>query len=137
MPTRNFIGSSAAVNALAYSQVAGSNERLRIGVIGCGGQATDHMHTLGKIRDPENRDVLAVSDVFDNRAEQAAQLTGGKVVKDYRRILDNRDIDYVLIATPEHWHYQMIVDTIAAGKHLYCEKPMTTTAAQSKRGVEK
>jgi predicted dehydrogenase len=75
--------------------------------------------------------------VYDKRAEKAAQVTGGKVVKDYRRILDNHDIDYVLIATPEHWHYQMIVDAIGSGKHIYCEKPMTHTAAQSKKVVEK
>src|SRR6202162_2412377 len=136
MTRRNFIASSAAT-ALAYSQVTGSNERLRIGVIGCGGQATDHMHTLVKMRESDNCDVPAGSGVYAQRAEQAAQLTGGKVVKDYRHILDNHDIDYVLIATPEHWHYQMIVDAIASGKHIYCEKPMTHTAAQSKRVVEK
>jgi ornithine cyclodeaminase/alanine dehydrogenase-like protein (mu-crystallin family) len=60
MTRRNFIGSSAAATALAYSQINGSNERLRIGVIGCGGQATDHMHTLVKMRESDNCDVLAV-----------------------------------------------------------------------------
>src|ERR1700682_5863805 len=137
MTRRDFIGSSAAVTALAYSQVPGANERLRIGVIGCGGQATEHMQALVKMRESDNCDVLAVTDVYDKRAEQAAQLTGGKVVKDYRRILDNHEIHYVLIATPEHWHYQMIVDAASAGKHIYCEKPMTHTAAQSKVVVEK
>ena len=137
MTRRNFIASSTAATALAYSQINGANERLRIGVIGCGGQATDHMRTLVKMRESDNCEVLAVSDVYDKRAEQAAQLTGGKVVKDYRRILDNHDIDYVLIATPEHWHYQMTVDAIGAGKHIYCEKPMTHTAAQSKKVVER
>ena len=94
MTRRDFIASSAAATtALAYSQIPGANERLRIGVIGCGGQATEHMQTLVKMRQSDNFDILAVSDVFDKRAEQAAQLTGGKVVKDYRHILDNRDID--------------------------------------------
>jgi predicted dehydrogenase len=64
-------------------------------------------------------------------------LTGGKVMKDYRRLLENRDIDYVLIATPEHWHYQMIIDAIAAGKHVYTEKPMTLTIEQSHKVAEK
>ena len=125
------------MTALAYSQIPGSNDRLRIGVIGCGGQSNDHMRTLVKMRESDNCEIVAVSDVFDKRADLAAQLTGGKVVKDYRHILDNHDIDYVLIATPEHWHYQMTIDAANAGKHIYCEKPMTQTAAQAKKVVEK
>ena len=138
MTRRNFIASSAvAATALSYSKVLGANERLRIGVIGCGGQATDHMQTLVKMRESDNCEILAVCDIYDKRAQQAAKLTGGKIVKDYRRILDNADVDYVLIATPEHWHYQMILDAAAAKKHIYCEKPMTQTAPQSKKVVEK
>ncbi len=136
MTRRNFIASST-VTALSYSRVQGANERLRIGVIGCGSQATGHMRTLVKMRESDNCDVLAVSDVYDKRAEQAAKLTGAKIVKDYRRVLDDKDIDYVLIATPEHWHYQMIVDAAGASKHIYCEKPMTQTVPQSKKVVEK
>lgn len=133
---REFVAATAAT-ALSYSQLKGANERLRIGVIGCGGQATSHMQALVKMRDSDNCEVLAVCDVFDKRAEQAAQLTGGKIVKDYRRLLENKDIDYVLIATPEHWHFQMTMDAIAAGKHIYCEKPMTQTVEQSKRVIQK
>jgi len=110
---------------------------MRIGVIGCGGQGTAHMRTLVKMRDSDNIDVLNVCDIFTKRAEAAAQLTGGKVVKDYRRVLDNKDVDYVLIASPEHWHYQMTMDAIAAGKHIYCEKPMTYSIEQSRRVAER
>ena len=117
MTRRDFLASSA-VTALSYSQIQGANERLRIGVIGCGGQATGHMRALVRMRESDNCDVLAVCDVYDKRAEQAAKLTGAKIVKDYRRVLDDRDIDYVLIATPEHWHYQMTMDAAAAGKHI-------------------
>ena len=74
MTRREFVGTSAA-SALSYSQVIGANERLRIGVIGCGGQATEHMRNLVKMRDTDNCDVIAVCDVFDKRAEQAASLT--------------------------------------------------------------
>jgi predicted dehydrogenase len=95
------------------------------------------MRALVKMRESDNCDVLAVCDVFDKRAERAAQLTGGKIVKDYRKVLENPDLDYVLIATPEHWHYQMTLDAIGAGKHIYCEKPMTQTVEQSKRIVAK
>jgi predicted dehydrogenase len=131
---REFVAGSA-VTALSYAGVVGSNDRLRIGVIGCGGQAMGHMKALTGMKESDNCQITAVCDVFGKRAEQAAQLTGAKVIQDYRRVLDSPDVDYVLIATPEHWHYAMAMDAIAAGKHIYCEKPMTQTVEQSKRVV--
>ena len=125
------------MSARAYSQISGANERLRIGVIGCGGMATSHMRNLVKMRESDNIDVTAVCDLWDKRARQAAELTGGKIHKDYRAILDNKEIDYVLVATPEHWHYQITMDAADAGKHIYCEKPMTHTVEQSKKVVAK
>ena len=133
---RTFLAASAAVTAQSYGQIRGANERMRIGVIGCGNQATSHMRSLVRMRESDNLDIQNVCDIYAKRADAAAELTGGKVVKDYRRVLDNRDIDYVLIATPEHWHYQMTMDAIAAGKHIYCEKPMTYTIEQSRRVAE-
>jgi predicted dehydrogenase len=134
---RTFVAGATAITALSYAKIPGANERLRIGVIGCGGQAMGHMRALVEMRESGNCDVIAVCDVFDKRGEQAAALTGGKIVKDYRRMLDNSDVDYVLIATPEHWHFQMTLDAIAAHKHIYCEKPMTHTVEQSKKIVAK
>src|SRR4051812_36891810 len=133
MTRRDFVAAATVATARSYAQVAGAGERLRIGAIGCGAQGTAHLRTLVKMRDTDNVDVLNVCDAFTKRAEAAAQLTGGKIVKDYRRILDNKDIDYVLIASPAHWHYQMTMDALAAGKHIYCEKPMTYTIDQSRR----
>ena len=133
---RDFVATAAIATARGYAQVQGAGERMRIGVIGCGAQGTAHMRTLVKMREPDNLDILNVCDVYTKRAEAAAQLTGGKAVKDYRRLLDNRDIDYILIASPEHWHYRMTLDAIAAGKHIYCEKPMTYTIEQSRRVAE-
>ena len=127
----------AATTALAYSRVQGANNRLRIGVIGCGGMANGHMRNLLKMREADNVEVIAVCDVYDNRLDEAAELTGGKPYKDYRALLDNRDVDYVLIATPEHWHYRQTLDAADAGKHIYCEKPMTQHVRQAKAVVEK
>ena len=87
------------------------------------------------MKDSDNVEIVAVCDVYDKRREAAAKLTGGKPYKDYRALLDNKDIDYVLIATPEHWHFQMTMDALDAGKHIYCEKPMTKTVEQSKKVV--
>jgi predicted dehydrogenase len=134
---RGFIAAATVASAHAYSQIQGANDRIRIGVIGCGGQATGHMHALVKMRESDNIDILQVCDVYDKRAQQASELTGGKIIKDYRRLLENKDIDYVLVATPEHWHYQMIVDAIDAGKHVYTEKPMTFTIEQARRVADK
>lgn len=134
---REFVASATFVAARAYGEIRGAGERIRIGVIGCGSQGTAHMRTLVKMRETDNIDILNVCDVYSKRADAAAQLTGGKPVKDYRRILDDKNIDYVLIASPEHWHYQMTMDAIAAGKHIYCEKPMTYTIEQSRRVADR
>ena len=133
----NAAGAAALTAARGYSQVSGANERLRIGVIGCGGMATNHMRNLVKMRESDNVEIIAVCDIYDKRLDKAAQLTGGKKYKDYHRLLGNKDIDYVLIATPEHWHYQMTIDAADAGKHIYCEKPMTHTSEQAKKVVAK
>jgi len=134
---RTFLAGATIATASSYAQVPRANERMRIGVIGCGSQGTAHMRALVKMRDADNIDILNVCDAFTKRAEAAAQLTGGKIVKDYRRVLDNKDIDYVLIASPEHWHYQMTMDAISAGKHIYCEKPMCYSIEQARRVSER
>jgi predicted dehydrogenase len=134
---RTFLAGTTLATARSYAQVPRAGERMRIGVIGCGSQGTAHLRTLVKMRDTDNIDVLNVCDAFTKRAEAAAQLTGGKIVKDYRRVLDNKDIDYVLIASPEHWHFQMTMDAISAGKHIYCEKPMCYTIEQARRVSER
>ncbi len=134
---RTFIAGAAYATAQAYGQIRGANDRLRIGIIGCGGQANDHMRNLLKMREPDNIDILQVCDIYTKRADAAAQLTGAKIARDYRSILDDQNIDYVLIATPEHWHSQMILDAIAAGKHVYTEKPMTRTIDEAKRVAAK
>ena len=131
---RLFLG---AVSAEAYAQIQGANDRLRVGVIGCGGQAMGHMKALVSMKETDNVEITAVCDIFEKRAQEAAKLTGGRVVKDYRSLLEAKDVDYVLIATPEHWHYQMTLDALAAGKHIYCEKPMTHSVEQSKKIVAK
>jgi predicted dehydrogenase len=130
-------GATASVTARAYSQIKGANERLRIGVIGSGGMSQVHQRNLVKMRQSDNIDVTAICDVYEKRARQGAEITGAKIHKDYRAILDNKEIDYVLIACPEHWHYQMTMDAADAGKHIYCEKPMTHTVDQSKKVVAK
>jgi predicted dehydrogenase len=137
---RTFVQSVAAASVLSarsYSATRGANDRIRIGVIGAGGMATNHMETLVKMREGDNFEIVNVCDIYDKRLDKAAQLTGGAPVKDYRRVLDNKDTDYVLIAVPEHWHFQMTMDALDAGKHVYVEKPMTQNIAQAHKVAEK
>jgi predicted dehydrogenase len=145
MPTlpvsrRTFVQSVAAASVLSarsYSATKGANDRIRIGVIGAGGMATNHMETLVKMREGDNFEIVNVCDIYSKRLDKAAQLTGGVPVKDYRRVLENKDTDYVLIAVPEHWHFQMTMDALDAGKHVYVEKPMTQNIAQAHKVAEK
>ncbi len=130
-------GSTLGMAAKSYSQIIGANERINIGVIGCGSMANAHMEALLQMKQSDNVEITAVCDVYSNRLDRAKELTKAKAYKNYQEILKNKDIDYVLIATPEHWHYQMTLDTIDAGKHIYVEKPMTHTIEQAKDIVAK
>lgn len=130
-------GSSLGMSAASYSRIVGANERLNIGVIGCGGMSNAHMKALLQMKKSDNIDITAVCDVYTKRLEQAKELTKAEAFKNYQDILENKNIDYVLIGTPEHWHYQMTLDAISAGKHIYVEKPMTHTIEQAKDITEK
>ena len=129
---------AALFTAKSYAQVKGANERLRVGVIGCGGMAMGHMQSLVKrMKDSDNVAVTAVCDLYDKRLDQAAELTGGKKYTRYEELLRSNDVDYILNATPEHWHAKITCDALDAGKHVYNEKPMTRTVEQAKKVVAK
>ena len=113
--------------------VRGANDRLRLGVIGCGGMAGGHITALLKMRESANVEIAAVCDVYRPRLDDAAQKTAARPFTDYRALLEQPEIDYVLIATPEHWHCRMTLDAADAGKHIYCEKPMTRTIEEGRR----
>jgi len=130
-------GSTLGMSAKSYARIIGANERINMGVIGCGGMANSHMEALLQMKESDNVEITAVCDVYSNRLDRAKELTNAKAFKNYQKILGKKDIDYVLIATPEHWHYQMTLDAIDAGKHIYVEKPMTHTIEQAKDIVEK
>ncbi|MGH9720221.1 MAG: Gfo/Idh/MocA family protein [Bryobacteraceae bacterium] len=134
---RQFVASAGAFATKSYTRIIGAGDRLRIGVIGCGGMAKAHIRSLVPNREKDNFEFTAVCDVYQKHLDEGAQLTGAQPMKDYRALLDRKEIDYVLIATPEHWHYQMTMETLQAGKHVYCEKPMTHTVEQSKKVVAK
>jgi predicted dehydrogenase len=146
MTRRQFVAAASAATPLLRAKgrlaaraanIRGANDRLRVGVIGCGGMAGGHMNALLKMKESANVEITAVCDVYQVRLDAAAQKTGAKPYTDYRALLDDKDIDYVLIATPEHWHCQMTLDAADAGKHIYCEKPLTRTIAEAKKVVSR
>src|SRR5262245_31963912 len=123
--------SAAALTAASAASALGANDRIRFGVIGCGGMGSGHLSNLVQRSDKDNIKVLAVCDVYQRRLSRAQKISGGDGHLDYRKVLDNRDIDAVLIATPDHWHGKISIDAMEAGKHVYVEKPMTHTVEQA------
>ena len=130
------IGSVIPSTAKSYSRIIKANERINMGVIGCGGMANAHMNALLKMKESDDVAITSVCDIYDKRLEAAKVKTTAKGVKNYPDILNDKDIDSVLIATPEHWHHKMILEAIDAGKHIYTEKPMTHTIEESRAIVE-
>jgi len=135
---RKFLKTStlATAGALAFSRssyasVIGANDRIRFGVIGCGGMGTGHLNSLVKRRGTDNIKVLAVSDVYQRRLTHAKGICQGDGYLDYRKLLERTDLDAMLIATPDHWHAKIAIDAMDAGKHVYVEKPMTHTVEQA------
>jgi len=111
----------------AHARILGANDRINIAVIGCGGMGTGHLQELvgWQKSGEQNVQVVGVCDVYEARKKRAAQISGARAYHDYRELLARPDVDAVLIATPDHWHAQIAVDAMLAGKDVYCEKPVT------------
>ena len=122
---RSFLIASG-ITALASTRALGANDTLRVGVIGAGGR----MRTLLDCADKSGPwQIVAVSDVYKPRRDEVKERSKDLATThiDYREVLDNKDIDAVFIASPDHWHVRMAVDALAAGKDVYLEKPVTHT----------
>jgi len=113
-----------AFTAASWNNVLGANDRIRLGVIGTGNRGSDVMKWFQKEPDVE---IVALCDCYDRYLNAALELTAGKAktYTDYRALLDSKDVDAVLTATPDPWHKQMAIDAMKAGKDIYIEKPLT------------
>lgn len=121
MTRRNFTRASV-VTALSYSRILGANERIGLGVVGTGGRGTYVMTLFQK---EEGVAVRALCDVYGARVEEAQKKApGAQAFSDHRQLLESKDVDAVLIGTPDHWHKGVAVDALNAGKDVYCEKPL-------------
>jgi predicted dehydrogenase len=127
--TRSAVGAGLVLSAASWNSVLGANERIRLGVIGTGNRGGDVMSVF--LGEPEV-DVVALCDCYDVHLKAALEKTEGKAktYTDYRALLDSKDVDAVLIATPDPWHSRMAIDAVHAGKDVYVEKPLTFTIEQ-------
>jgi predicted dehydrogenase len=160
---RDFLKAGAAAVALtaaSYERVYGANERVGFGFVGVGGRCQAHLDVINK-RAKDKKDVAAVAvcDVWDGLkatykgkdGKERTYLQGlypsaekvgldphdkKHVVKHYERLLELPEVDVVVVATPDHWHAKITIDALKAGKHVYCEKPMTKTIAEAQKVVE-
>src|ERR1019366_5675438 len=118
---------------------AAPSDQLVLGVIGSGGRGTAVMTTFQK--DPAVR-VGAICDVYEPNLERAVStasetpVTHAKIYRNYKELLADKDVQAVLIATPEHWHAQMVLDALAAGKDVYVEKPVCHTPDEGAKLVD-
>jgi predicted dehydrogenase len=156
---RDFVKTGAAASAAialtatSYNRVMGANEVIRIGFLGVGGRCQQHIDVINKMKkEGKGVDPIAVCDVWDGdpalskgtgrglypSAKKCGINPDDKKVttKNYQVVLDNKDVDVVCIATPDHWHAKMSIDAMMAGKDVYCEKPMTRTIDEAHAVVD-
>src|SRR5437868_15354132 len=130
MQRRAFLLSTAA----SAAQIPGANERVRAAIIGSGGRGqylTANFKEVGA-------EMAAVCDVYEPNLQAGlkAASTGAKAYDNYKFVLDDRSIDAIVVATPDHWHAQMVIDAVDAGKDVYVEKPMTHKIDDGFRVIE-
>ncbi len=163
MKRRTFLKTTAATSAAlgamsldakTYAQVQGANNRVNIAFLGVGGRCQQHIDVILALQRANANSVrpVACCDVWDGnpmlgrgngRGLYPSAIRCGlqrddrqHVTKDYRRLLELREVDAVCIATPDHWHAKMCIDAANAGKHIYCEKPMTKTIYEAHAVVD-
>jgi predicted dehydrogenase len=138
--TRREFVQSGAVNTLALATATRASgkttpaNRVRLGLIGCGGRGRQLIEVFGQYDDVE---IPVISDVIESRMDQAAKtLEGAKKISkvdrvvEHERILDRKDIDAVIIATTQHWHGRPFIQAAQAKKHIFVEKPLSHTVAE-------
>jgi predicted dehydrogenase len=152
---RDFLKAAAAgasalsLTAASAARVAGANERIGVAFIGTGGRCQAHLNIINQLKKETGTiEPVAVCDVWDGNKKvgrglyPSAEKVGldpnnkERVTKDYRRVLDMKDVDVVAIAAPDHWHAKLSIDAAEAGKDVYCEKPMTKTIDEAHAVVD-
>jgi len=128
-------GAAATLTALQATRVLGANQRIRLGFIGVGNRG---MQLLDAFLKHDDIEVAAVCDVFRPYLDRAVQRLDGKPAAyvDFRKVIERKDIDAVVISTPDHWHAIQTIDACNAGKDVYVEKPLSITVREGRAMVE-
>jgi predicted dehydrogenase len=126
---------AGAATALGQTRVRGANERIRLGCIGLGNRGDQVLDAFLVHQDCE---VVALCDLYQPYLDFAAKKAGGapRQFKDYRRLLELKEVDAVIIATPDHWHALQMIEACHAGKDVYVEKPLSLRVEEGRRMVE-
>jgi predicted dehydrogenase len=142
LPRRHFLqGSGLTLSALSTRNLpaqsnSSSADRIRFGIIGVGMEGSGVLKNAIELPGVE---CVAAADLYDGRHTLAKQITGNPnlfTTRQYHDLLNRKDIDCILAAVPDHWHMRVVVDACNAGKDIYCEKPMSHTAAQGFEMIE-
>ena len=125
---RRFIGAAVA-SAASYSRVLGANDRIRVAGIGTGGRGE---YLLGNVAQLPDTEIVAVCDVYEPHRQRVKSRLAANAQEylDHRQVLDRKDVDAVVIGTPDHWHVPITIDAVRAAKDVYVEKPVTHTPAE-------
>jgi len=140
MQRRQFIqhaAGTALASAAAFSagRILGANDRINVALIGCGGRGRSDAELLSHIPGVQ---ITAVCDVYERQASAAKAWAGAECqsCSDFRKLLERKEVDAVLVATPDHWHAGVTVLACQAGKDVYVEKPLGHTIREGRKMVE-
>ena len=127
--------SAAGLASASYDRILGANERINVAFLGCGRMGRHNVSVQKRINDIN---IAALCDVYEPNLNEAAKMVDSsvKTTKDFRTVLDNKDIDAVVISSPDHWHALMTTLACEAGKDVFVEKPASVTIAEGRRMVD-
>src|ERR1700694_3247518 len=136
-PTAGAAGATLAANSIllnseplfASDSPVAASDRVRFGIVGVGMEGSNLLATAIQLPGVE---CAAARDLYDGRHELAREIVGTPIptTRRYKELLDNKEIDAIIVAVPDHWHKQVVVDAVTAGKDVYCEKPVSHTPAE-------
>ena len=127
--------SALALTAASARRVLGANERVRLGFIGVGNRGSQLLDAFDKLADIQ---VAAVCDIYKPYLDRTDKRYEGKAAtySDFRKLIDAKDLDAIVVATPDHWHALQTIAACQAGKDVYCEKPLSIAIGEGRRMVE-
>ena len=136
-------GTAAVFHRNVHARILGANDRINLGFIGIGGRGNSLLREFSGASKTTPAQIVAVCDTYrkrltnaQNNVEKLMQAKPEQATLDYREVIARKDIDAVVIATPDHWHAPIAIAAMQAGKDVYCEKPMTHSVEEAKKFYE-